>query len=137
VTVGERRPNRTLGPLHDEFWSFCARDEFRLLRCRRCLHFAWPPRPECERCGAQDLAWEEVSGRGNVVSWCRLQQPYYDELSTPWDVILVELEEGPLFVTNPRGFETIDVQARMLVRVAFVDCEDDAGPFRLPVFERS
>ena len=25
----------------------------------------------------------------------------------------------------------------LLVRVAFVDCEDDAGPFRLPVFERA
>jgi uncharacterized protein len=133
--VPERRPNRTLGPPHDDFWAFCARDEFRLQRCQRCLHFAWPPRSECERCGAQDLAWEEVSGRGTIVSWCCLEQRYYPELPTPWDVILVELEEGPLFVANPRGFGAADVRAQMLVRVTFIDCEDDAGAFRLPVFE--
>jgi hypothetical protein len=70
------------------------------------------------------------------VSWCTLEQRYYQELPTPWDVILVELEEGPLFVTNPLGFLAADVQPNMLVRVAFIDCEDDAGEFALPVFER-
>jgi len=135
--MAERRPNRTLGPAHDEFWAYCARDEFYMQRCSECLHFAWPPRPNCERCGAEELSWEELSGRGTVVSWCCLEQRYYQELTTPWDVILVELEDGPLFVANPLGFGFADVEANMLVRVAFIDCEDDAGPFRLPVFERT
>jgi uncharacterized protein len=134
--MAERRPNRTLGPPHDEFWSFCAHGEFRLQRCQRCLHFAWPPRLECERCGSPELAWEALSGRGTVVSWCTLEQRYYQELATPWDVVLVELEEGPLFVANPLGFLAADVRPHVLVKVAFIDCEDDAGPFRLPVFEQ-
>jgi hypothetical protein len=69
------------------------------------------------------------------VSWCTFERPYYAELEVPWDTILVELDEGALFVSNPSGFTNDDVEHGMVVRVTFVDCEDDAGPFRLPVFE--
>jgi hypothetical protein len=72
-----------------------------------------------------------------VVSWCRLEQRYYPEVPVPWDAILVELEEGPLFISNPAGFGVEDIEANMAVRVAFIDCVDDAGPFRLPVFEKA
>jgi hypothetical protein len=71
------------------------------------------------------------------VSWCTFHRPYYSELDIPWDTILVELDEGPLFISNPSGFTNDDVTQGMRVRVAFLDCEDDAGPFRLPVFEQA
>jgi hypothetical protein len=61
---------------------------------------------------------------------------YYKELPVPWDSILVELEEGPLFISNPAGFSRADMAAGMPLRVAFLDCEDDFGQFRLPVFEQ-
>jgi hypothetical protein len=57
-------------------------------------------------------------------------------LPPPWDCILVELEEGPLFISNPRGFTSQDAYLHMPVRLCFLDCEDRWGPFKLPVFER-
>jgi uncharacterized OB-fold protein len=75
-----------------------------------------------------------MSGHGKIVSWCTFLQSYYADLPTPWEAILVELDEGPLFVSNPSGFGYEDITPGMPVSVTFMDCEDDAGPFRLPVF---
>jgi uncharacterized OB-fold protein len=137
VTVAERRPNRVLGPAHDDFWAWCDRGEFRLQRCDACGHLSWPPSSSCEKCGSSELSWQAASGNGRVVSWCTFQRPYYGELGVPWTTILVELAEGPLFISNPVGFDYDDISFGMPVRVSFIDCEDAVGPFRLPVFERA
>jgi uncharacterized protein len=135
--VTEKRPDRTLGLNHDTFWEWCGKGELRLQRCESCQHLHWPVVRKCEGCGEQAFAWEAMSGRGKVVSWTTFQQDYYrGTLPVPYDTILVELEEGPLFVSNPQGFGWQDLAADMPVKLAFVEAEDSAGPFKLPVFER-
>ena len=132
----EKRPNRVHGPRHDEFWAGCAHDELRLQRCASCRELAWPVVDACQHCGSTDLAFERMSGRGRLISWCTFERDYYKGLfPIPWPTILVELEEGPLFVSNPQGFGADEYQLDKPLRVAFIDCEDDAGAFRLPVFE--
>jgi hypothetical protein len=69
------------------------------------------------------------------VSWVTFVRPYYGNvIPVPWDTIVVELEEGPLFVSNPQDFSNRDITPGMIVEVSFLDCEDSAGPFKLPVF---
>jgi len=133
--MSERRPNRVLGPQHDRFWTYCDAEELRLQRCNACRHVSWPPVERCEICDGASLTWENLSGRGRVISWCTFERRYYAELPIPWDAILVELDEGPLFLSNPRGFRAPDAAPGMTVQVTFLECEDDSGPFRLPVFE--
>jgi hypothetical protein len=78
-----------------------------------------------------------MSGRGKLVSWCTFERDYYDRLlPMPWETILVELEEGPLFISNPQGFTWRDVVYAMPLALAFLECEDDVGTFNLPVFRR-
>ena len=51
-----------------------------------------------------------MSGRGTIASWCTFERDYYyGLLPIPWDTILVELEEGPLFISNPQGFTWRDI----------------------------
>ena len=79
-----------------------------------------------------------MSGRGKVVSWCTFERDYYSGvLPIPWETILVELEEGVLFISNPTDFTWKDISLNMAVNLAFVDCEDSAGPFKLPAFGRA
>jgi uncharacterized OB-fold protein len=133
-----QRPDRTLGPGHDTFWEWCARGDLRLQRCAQCGGVNWPVRQTCEFCGHGELVWEAMSGRGTVVSWCAFHQDYYrGMLPVPYDCVLVELEEGVLFMSNPLGFGYDDVVPGMAVKLAFIDAEDGAGAFRLPVFERA
>jgi uncharacterized OB-fold protein len=132
----ERRPNRTLGGPHDRFWSFCNEGELRLQRCDGCGQFAWPPVERCEGCGGTGLDWQPAAGTGGLVSWATFHQPYHREMALPYTTVLVGLAEGPLFVSNPLGFGPDEMYPGMPVQVAFLECEDDAGPFRLPVFGR-
>jgi uncharacterized protein len=136
--MAQKRPDRTLGPGHDEFWRWCAKGELRLQRCAGCGELSWPVVKACQSCGNTELAWERLSGRGSIVSWCSFERDYYQGLlPIPWDAILVELEEGPLFISNPQGFGWRDITPRMPVLLSFIACEDSAGQFSLPVFVRA
>ena len=136
--MAETRPDRTLGANHDTFWEWCGKDELRLQRCEACDHLHWPAVHKCESCGHRAFAWERMSGRGKVVSWTTFERDYYrGVMPIPYDTILVELVEGPLFISNPQGFGWQDLTPDMPVRVTFIDAEDSAGLFRLPVFARS
>ena len=135
--MSQKRPNRVHGGRHDEFWARCAEGELHVQRCGSCGELAWPVVGACELCGSQDLAFERMSGKGRLISWCTFERDYYRGLlPIPWPTILVALDEGPLFVSNPQGFGEEDYALDMPLRVTFLDCEDDAGAFRLPVFER-
>jgi uncharacterized OB-fold protein len=127
-----------LGHGHDEFWDWCGKGELRLQRCESCGHISWPVVNACEHCGSGALKWARMSGRGKIVSWCTFERDYYGGVfPLPWDAILVELEEGPLFVSNPEGFTGQDIEAGLPVNLAFIECEDSTGAFKLPVFERA
>ena len=136
--MAQKRPDRTLGAGHDTFWAGCAEGELRLPRCRGCGQLAWPVVDACDHCGGKEWAWETMSGAGKIVSWCSFEQDYYrGMMPVPYDTILVELAEGPLFVSNPAEFGREDIRFEMPVQVEFIACEDSAGPFQLPVFRKA
>ncbi len=77
-----------------------------------------------------------MSGSGRVRSWCTFERRYYDECSPPWTVLYVELDEGPMFITNPSPAMELDELADGLrVHVVFIEAVDTEGEFLLPVFE--
>ena len=134
--MAERQPDRTLGPYHDTFWEFCNQGEFRLQRCASCGRHEWPPKPLCPGCLGEDHAWVRVSGTGTILTFCTLEQLYFSECPPPWRTIMVELDEGPLFISNPLGIPPDEIKRGTRVRVAFIDAEDAFGAFKLPVFQK-
>jgi uncharacterized OB-fold protein len=136
--MAEKRPDRTRGPLHDDFWAFCAKGELHLQRCGACHKLTWPVAKVCQYCASPALAWERMSGHGKIVSWVTFERDYYNGvLPIPWETILVELDEGPLFISNPQGLTWKDIEFGMPVQVAFTECEDSGGTYSLPVFRRA
>lgn len=135
--MAEQRPPRSLQTDEDkQFWEFCAMGELRIQRCTDCGHMVFPPVAPCENCGSAKLEWEKLSGSGELISWCTIERDYYKgAIPIPWDTIMVALDEGPYFLSNPKGFANADAKAGMKVKVAFIDCEDTHGAYKLPVFE--
>jgi uncharacterized OB-fold protein len=76
-----------------------------------------------------------MSGRGRIRSWCVFERPYFPECPAPWPVVAVELEEGPLFISNPHGISPDELAEGAQVAVTFIDCADETGQYRLPVFQ--
>jgi uncharacterized OB-fold protein len=137
-TGAETRPDRTLGPGHDEFWAFCDKGELRVQQCQGCGKLLWPVMRACDGCGGGAFDWAAMSGRGKIISWTTFVQDYYrGMIAVPYDTILVELDEGPLFIANPDGFGEAEITPGMPVTVRFRACRDSAGPFNLPVFARA
>jgi uncharacterized OB-fold protein len=78
-----------------------------------------------------------MSGRGTIVSWCTFERDYYyGALQMPHNAILVELEEGPWFLSNPDNFTWREATIGEPVSLKFRQCEDEAGTFSLPVFAK-
>lgn len=138
MSAVERRPDRLMDGPNADFWAFCNEEKLCLQRCLACAELAWPVTGTCLSCGGREFEWLRCSGNGTVVSWCTFERNYYvDVLPVPWECILVELEEGPLFISNPHGFATPDFAPALRVRLVFRECEDRWGPFKLPVFEQT
>jgi uncharacterized OB-fold protein len=136
--MAEKRPNRVRGPGHDDFWAWCDKGELRVQRCGACKRLSWPVVKACEYCGGESLAWDKMSGRARLVSWCAFERDYYNGLlPLPWETILVELEEGAMVVSNPAGLSWDDYKLDKPMKVTFIDCEDEGGAYKLPVFEKA
>jgi hypothetical protein len=52
--------------------------------------------------GDSEVEWRKASGRATLWSWIRMHQNYFPAFAdeTPYLVVLVELEEGPLIVST-------------------------------------
>ena len=135
--MAERRPNRTLGPNHDTFWEYLGRSEYRLQKCNQCGEFQFPPAAACPECLSDEFTWTQLQGTGVILSHCTFIRQYYPECPVPWHTMLVELDEGPSVIGTPLD-QSIDeerLKSGTRVRLALIDVEDDAGAFKLPVWE--
>lgn len=132
--MATQRPPRVMDPYAERFWAFAEQQELRLQSCSECGRFRWPPGPVCDACVSEDYAWEEVSGRGTLLSWVIYRRPYFSEYPAPHTVIMVELDEGPLFVTQPFEIEADELRDGLAMELAWLDGEDRFGEYQLPVF---
>jgi uncharacterized protein len=94
--------------------------------CAGCGAAVFYPRVLCPLCGANDLTWETSSGRGVVYATTAV----YRREGEPYNVVLVDLEEGFRMMSRVEGVpaEEVEVGARVTLRLA----PTDDGP--VPVF---
>lgn len=121
--------------ISEPFWSACHRGIFQMQKCQDCDRFVWFPMYMCPHCGGAELAWTELSGQGTVYSRTLVTDPVSAASAPegPLLVALVQLEEGPVMMSNVIGDGAADVAIGDRVRVIFQRVSDD---MTLPVFER-
>ena len=111
-----------------QYNEFLAQGRFMLLRAKasgRCMFY---PRVAEPLTGDTDLEWVEASGRGQVYSATvvRRKPPEAD-----YNVVLVDLEEGPRLMSRVDGIAAAEVRIGMLVQARII--EEEQRP--LLVFE--
>jgi uncharacterized OB-fold protein len=127
-------------PVPDEqsqpFFDGAKRHELMILRCGSCGHPMWPAShagslplsPRCHRCFASDLRWDVASGKATLYSFVVMHQPYPGfEDEVPYNIALVELEEGVRCISNVVGCENADLQIGMPLDVVFDDLDDEVA----------
>jgi uncharacterized OB-fold protein len=110
-----------------EFWDGCRAGKLLLQRCQACQRAQFYPRILCTACGAQDLEFEESTGRGVVASFSVCHRPVTPayESRLPYVVALVDVEEGVRMMANILDCEPESVSIGMRVEVCFEDVADD------------
>lgn len=114
------------------FWDACKRHELRLQRCEDCGKVRYPIFKTCDNCLSGHFVWEKVSGSGKVFSWVVFHRPYYPSFAedVPYNVAMVELEEGPRLLANLVGVKNEDIYIGMPVEAVFEDVTEEVTIFK-------
>ena len=126
-------PVPAISDLTRPFWAGGLDGELRLQRCADCGHIRYPIAPGCPRCLSTGADWAVMSGRGSVQSYIVFERAYHDSWKdqVPYVVALIELDEGPVFVSNVIGVPPSQVSVGQRVAVVFERQSDEAA---LPQF---
>lgn len=119
----------------EPFWNGLRQHKLLLQRCADCKHYRHPPMPMCPSCNSFEQEWVESAGRGTVYSWITVHQqthPFFTE--RPYNVVLVELEEGVRVFANLLDVAPDRIRADLPVRVDFLDLGPADDSFTLLQF---
>lgn len=116
------------------FWQGCREGVLRLQRCDACGTYVYYPVYMCPACSSLDLSWTPVSGRGRIYTRTRIEEPVSAASGSlePLIVALVELEEGPVMMSNIVGADADDAAIGDEVTVTF---QPVSAEISLPVFQ--
>lgn len=98
-----RIPMHPIAQAINAHYEGLATDRLLVTRCGACSRAQFPPRVVCYGCGtAGEFEWFEAAGTGVVWSYVTFHKAYFppEKRQVPYDVAVVQLDEGPLLVTN-------------------------------------
>lgn len=107
------------------FWDATAQGRIDLAVCDECGFIPWYPRGVCPDCQSTDLTWTTMSGNGTVYSYSVTRagggRAWREHL--PFVLAYVQLDEGPIMMTNIVDCDPDTVTIGMAVTAVF----DDTG----------
>ncbi len=100
------------------YWEGLERGELRLQYCQDCGAFQYPPESFCRACPSERLEWRAVEGGGSVYSFIIVRQRYLPAFGDliPYNVAIVELDEGPRVIANLLDVDNEAIEIGMRVR---------------------
>ena len=106
-----------------EFHAFVAEGKFMIQRSRSSGRYVFYPRIAEPGTGVMDLEWVQPSGCGTVysVTIVRPRPP-----AVPYNVVLIDLEEGPRIMSRVDGIAPDNVHIGMAVQVRIIN--EDGKP---------
>lgn len=112
-------PFLTEGSIAAPYWQGLSRGELLYQKCGACGSGQLPPRAQCTHCLSDDVALTPASGRGHIVSWVVYHQAIHQRFKdkVPYNVAIVELEEGARLITNIVGIDNAGLRIGLPVTV--------------------
>ncbi len=122
-----KKPLPQVEPEAKPYWEALKAHAMKVQCCADCGRWFFPPRTICPGCMSENVPWTPVSGRGKVWGVTNFHHAFHpgfaDEI--PYNLSVVELEEGARVVTNVIGCPVEDVKIGMDVEVVYDDVTDE------------
>ena len=124
---GEQVPLPVLNLDNGPFYEFAKKGELRFQKCSACGAFRHYPRPICPKCMSMEYTWERSTGRGTVYTFTIAHGPTLPCFShkVPYNVVLVQMEEGVFVVSEVLDCPPEAVKAGMPVEATFQALTDE------------
>lgn len=131
-----RPPLPIITPESAPFWRSADERCLRLQRCDDCAKFFYPPSTFCPKCWSTSLSWGPIAGTGTVFSFVVYRRLWHRAFSDlmPYAVAVIELSEGPRFVSRLTNVDVETIVCGMPVRITYEEVTDGVT---LPLFEPS
>jgi uncharacterized OB-fold protein len=130
------KPLPTLDDGNRPFWTAARAGKLTLQHCNACQKPRYPINHICPHCLSDKFEWKAVSGRGTVYSSIVFHQIYNQAFAgdVPYNVALIQLEEGPRMISNVVGIPPSEVKVGDKVQAVF----DPVTPeISIPRFKRA
>ena len=116
----------------EQFWDAAADGVLQFQRCTACAYLRWPVAGVCPECLSREWQWAASTGTGTVWSYVVYHHAYRAEYRErlPYNVALVELDEGVRLLSRIVGEQPAHVGQRVQVTFAAID----GGARPVPVF---
>lgn len=118
------------------FWESAKSGVLSLQQCTQCSHIRSPINHVCPKCLSERHEWVKLSGRGTVLSSIVFHQVYHPAFAkdVPYNVSLIQLEEGPRMLSNVVGIPPSEVRTGDAVEAVFDAVTTDVS---IPRFRRA
>ncbi|MHA1113273.1 MAG: Zn-ribbon domain-containing OB-fold protein [Alphaproteobacteria bacterium] len=108
------------GPGPDAVYQdFLGQGAFKIQKCNACGKFQFFPRQLCSHCGALDTVWRDAAGTGEIYSVSLINRRA--EKGGPFNVVIVDLAEGPRMMSRVENIANEDIKIGMPVKARIVD----------------
>ena len=103
--IEELAPERDA--VNGPYWDALSNGVLKYQRCGACRHAWLPPRRECPGCLGAAWQWQDAKGGAKLVSWVVYHTAFHAAFKDrlPYNVAVVELDEGPRLISNVVGIE--------------------------------
>ena len=109
------------------YWDAAKKHELQLQRCDDCGEIFYPIAPHCLHCWAANYSWAKMSGRGRINAFTIYYQPFHEAYveDVPYNVVEVELAEGPRIISNVTDVENDELHIGLPVEAWFDEVTPD------------
>ena len=120
------KPLPRITPDNQPFWDALRERELVLPYCAACGKPHLPPGPVCPFCFTDRLEWRVASGRGTVSTWTVVHKEWFPAFAAdiPYNVVQVELEEGPRLTARVVGLPNDRLRVGLPVVIDFDEARE-------------
>ena len=103
----------------NDFINYLEDNKVMGTRCKDCGIAFFPPRADCHQCLASNMEWFEVSGKGTLVTYSRLQYaPIGFEQDVPYCIALLDYGDYKVFGRISSDLPEDEIQVGMEMQTA-------------------
>jgi uncharacterized OB-fold protein len=118
----------------EDYWEACKSEQLSIPLCGECGQRWMPPSRICPLCLSEAVSLSPVSGRARLFSWIVVHSSQHPAFhgEPPFNVAIIQLEEGPRMHTRIDDVEGDDFEIGMELEVSYEEVDDEIS---LPIFK--